>query len=177
MRRGGAAGSLDLGPGLGARAESWAPPALPARPRAHHPGICETQAWSGGKSVFNFWPACGSLSERAGGGVAAQAAQLPPSPAQEVRGAFSRTFPRRPGLALALPPLCQCGGPWGSYWPRAPGLEDGPPLPRVVWGPTRPWIQLGCQGAQAQTLGERAVPGGMRPSQRETPSFLPRPGL
>lgn len=156
--------------GSGGSAEIWAPPALPAGPRAHHPGICETQAWFGGKSVFNFWPACGSHSECAGGGVAAQAAQLPPSLAQEVRGAFSRTFPRRPGLAPGLPPLCQCEGPWGSYWPQAPGLEDGPPLSQVVWGPTRPWVQLGCQGTQAQTLGEWAVPGGLGPSQQETPS-------
>lgn len=84
-------------PGRGARAESRAPLSLTARPRAHHPGIRETQAWPGGKSVFNFWPACGSRSECAGGGVAAQAAQLPPSLAQEGGGPFPELSPGTPG--------------------------------------------------------------------------------
>lgn len=159
-------------PGWGARAESRAPLALTAGPRAHHPGIRETQAWPGGKSVFNIWPACGSHSECAGGGVAAQAAQLPPSLAQEVRGAFSRTFPRNPGLAPALPLLGQCRGPWGSF--LAPGPWPG------GWTTSAPGglgthkamdtAGLPEQGAQAQTLGQWLVPGGMRPSQRETPS-------
>ena len=108
---------------------------------------------------------CGGWGCRSG-----SSAPIEPGPGGE--GGFFQNFPQEPRAGSSLPLLGQCRGPWGSF--LAPGPWPG------GWATSAPGglgthkamdtAGLPEQGAQAQTLGQWLVPGGVRPSQRETPS-------
>lgn len=166
-----AAWTPDRVSGLGPKA------GLPPLPRHGHEltilEFCETQAWSGGKSVLPSGQR-GEPQRACWGWGCRTGSPAPTQPGPGGEGGLFQNFPRRPGLALALPPLCisvgalgvlLAPGPWPGGWATsAPG----------GLGPTRPWIQLGCQGAQAHDPGERAVPGGMRPFLAGDPLLPPQ---